>query len=81
MFRRYTGTDADTANARALGSYKADSLKSHSHNAQTGNQAGVAFASGNNNPPRENSGYTSTTNTGTAETAPRHTAYAPRIHV
>lgn len=81
MFRRYTGTDADTANARTLGTYKSDSIRSHAHNAQTGNQAGIGFAQGNNNTPRELSGYIITTATGTAETAPKHTAYCPRIHV
>ena len=31
MFRRFTGTDADTANARALGTHQGHSLGSHSH--------------------------------------------------
>ncbi|MFY1892323.1 phage tail protein, partial [Achromobacter xylosoxidans] len=31
MFRRFTGTDADTANARALGSAQIDMFKAHSH--------------------------------------------------
>lgn len=81
MLPRFTGTNADSGAARLLGSYQADDFKSHSHNAQTGNQAGVAFASGNNNPPRENSGYTSTTATGGAETRPPNTAFAPRIRI
>ncbi|WP_343498640.1 phage tail protein [Achromobacter denitrificans] len=31
MFRRYTGTDADTANARALGSMQSGAYPSHAH--------------------------------------------------
>ncbi|MCH4590640.1 phage tail protein, partial [Achromobacter xylosoxidans] len=31
MFRRFTGTDADTANVRALGSRQADAMKAHVH--------------------------------------------------
>jgi len=81
MHLRFTGTNADTAAARLLGSYQADDFRSHSHNAQTGNQAGIAFAQGNNNPPRENSGYTSTTNAGGTETRGPNTAFAPRIHI
>ena len=34
MFIRATGTDADTANARALGSRQDDSFRNHSHNYQ-----------------------------------------------
>ncbi|MGV3347138.1 hypothetical protein ACGVWS_15970, partial [Enterobacteriaceae bacterium LUAb1] len=29
MFRRYTGTDADTANARVFGSYQSDAFQAH----------------------------------------------------
>ena len=32
MFRRFTGTDLDTANARALGSRQVDQFRSHTHN-------------------------------------------------
>ncbi|MFA1687948.1 phage tail protein, partial [Achromobacter dolens] len=31
MFRRFTGTDLDTANARTLASRQADAFKSHDH--------------------------------------------------
>ncbi|WYX24507.1 hypothetical protein WJ969_31310 [Achromobacter xylosoxidans] len=31
MFRRFTGTDADTANARVLGTRQADAMKAHVH--------------------------------------------------
>jgi len=78
---RFTGTNADTAAARALGSYQADDFKTHAHNAQTGNQAGIGFAQGNNNTPRELSGYIVTTSTGGTETRGPNTAFAPRIHI
>ena len=81
MHVRFTGTNADTAAARALGSYQADDFKTHAHNAQTGNQAGIGFAQGNNNTPRELSGYIVTTSTGGTETRGPNTAFAPRIHI
>lgn len=80
MFRRYTGTDADTANARTLGSRKLDTFKSHTHDALGGNQ-GVGYQTGGASPVRENALYITTTAAGSAETAPKHTAYAPRLHV
>ncbi len=83
MFRRFTGTDADTANARALGSSQQDAFKSHSHlevftsgsgSAYTlvdfgGRTASVLSAS---NVPTELSGG--------VETRPRNVSYQPRIH-
>ncbi|WP_246190222.1 phage tail protein, partial [Pandoraea captiosa] len=36
QFRRYTGTDADTANATTMGSSKIDTMRSHNHSAQSG---------------------------------------------
>ena len=44
MFRRYTGTDADTANARGLASRQGDLLRRHSHRFQTSGQSGLAQA-------------------------------------
>ncbi|WP_287497778.1 hypothetical protein [Pandoraea sp. CB10b_02] len=82
QFRRYTGTDADTANATTLGSYKTDTLRSHSHGLSptyisTDLSGDANIGSGSYQIRR-----TSATQTfGSAETAPRHTAYAPRIHV
>ena len=39
MFRRFTGTDLDTANARALGSRQVDQFRSHTHNIRYSNNA------------------------------------------
>lgn len=82
VFARFAGTDADSGQAMALGSYKADTLKAHAHNTGYGvvsqggygSNLGGTFAS---------AGYpgTSTTSTGSAETAPKHTAFMPRIHI
>ncbi|MCI1005050.1 phage tail protein [Herbaspirillum sp. C7C8] len=76
IFRRYTGTDADTANARALGSYKADTLKSHIHGGGVAGLVGGQYSSGG-----APTGTGSTGATGTAETAPKHTAFNPVIHI
>ncbi|MBF8179669.1 hypothetical protein IXC47_18460, partial [Herminiimonas contaminans] len=48
MFRRYTGTDADTANARTMGSFKADTLQGHWHdpNGSLGTGIGGGGSSG-----------------------------------
>jgi hypothetical protein len=43
MFRRFTGTDADTANARALGSRQDDAFQAH----RTGN---IQISSGGTTP-------------------------------
>ncbi|QJQ02098.1 phage tail protein [Herbaspirillum rubrisubalbicans Os34] len=77
VFRRYTGTDADTANARVLGSYKADTLRNHVHS--IGLSASVQGGTGGSAMQGGGSAIYSGA-TGTAETAPRHTAYSPRIH-
>jgi hypothetical protein len=79
MFRRYTGTDADTANARALGSYKADSIKNHSHASGSAIQQSSGSTGGATRGYGTDAGYQGGA-TGTAETAPKHVAYAPRIH-
>lgn len=47
MFRRFTGTDADTANARALASRQAGAVERHRHYASNSNLWGpVGTASG-----------------------------------
>lgn len=83
MFRRYTGTDADTANARALGSFKSDTLKKHAHNlsSATSSQGGSLwyFPSGAGSLVGSVGGNVQ--EAGFAETAPKSTAYHPRIHV
>lgn len=77
MFRRFTGTDLDTANARALGSAQIDMFKAHSHTIPNqGAGAGTASLTNGN-------GDSNTYPTGTrggAETRPVNTAYHPRIH-
>jgi hypothetical protein len=80
MFRRFTGTDADTANARALGSRQAHQFQAHSHglllrdfNSGFGTVPfGTAGGGG--------SGGGVTSNSGGTETRPTNTAYHPRIH-
>ena len=46
MFRRFTGTDADTANARALGSRQRDAIRNMTGSAGTLYRAGETVASG-----------------------------------
>lgn len=82
MFRRFTGTNADNANARALASLQMQAIQQHSHGisfrisdnrveAVTGIQAWALL---------EGSGMT-TNGAGGAETRPINTAYPPRIHI
>ena len=52
MFRRFTGTDADTANARAVGSRQLDAMQGHWHEARTAALGGGAT----NNLGRDNGG-------------------------
>lgn len=79
MFRRFTGTDADTANARVLGSRQLDDLKSHYHvvvgaiaSAQGGFAGNPSGAGGVPTWP--------TTSAGGAETRSINAAYPPRVH-
>lgn len=87
MFRRYTGTDADTANARALGTKQADALAKHRHQVwETDRYGGVTvtgagglaiYAAGSN------SGYRTGDGSGlglSTETRGINVAYHPRIH-
>jgi len=76
VFTRFTGTDADTGAAVAIGTYKADTIKSHQHGSGAGGFVGGQYASGG-----APTGYSATGATGTAETAPKHTSFAPRIHI
>lgn len=77
VFQRMSGTDADTANAAPTGTYKSDTLKSHTHGLGVRNDlpptgGSVAFA-----PGYAVSGQTVAV--GTAETAPKHVRVAPVI--
>ena len=84
MFRRYTGTDADTANARVLGKLQIAALASHAHaispgsviNKSSGGNIGFAATSDLNWAL-----LNATQATGGTETRPVNTAFAPRIHV
>ncbi len=87
MFRRFTGTDADTANARGIGSAQPHALARHKHNASESNLWGsVAPASGGAVAIYGLGGQSGfQTGDGTAqglksETRPVNTAYHPRIH-
>ena len=78
QFLRFTGTDADTANARTLASKQIDMFKSHSHmqydlnsSAQTG--SGRNASSG--------SLFAQTSFSGGNETRPQNTAFSPVINL
>lgn len=80
MFIRATGTDLDTANARALGSFQFDALRKHSHTIQSQK----TYGSGGSNGPRHTSGSdgilnTPTNETGGTETRGMNTAFNPVI--
>ena len=70
--------DPDTAKAVEAGVYKADTIKSHNHelNGELVGGSGATHDVGRGN---KAIGHF-TRDTGTAETAPRHTAYWPRLH-
>jgi len=84
QFRRFTGTDADSANERVLGSRQLDAFKSHSHRL-------VGSGLSSNSGPVTGSAPNVTTyipqvnfwtsGAGGAETRPINTAFHPRIHV
>lgn len=81
MFRRYTGTDADTANARALASRQAAAIESHSHalpNVPSLNGSGASWKSAD--VPYNGLSTQATAAAGGAETRPRNVAFHPRIH-
>lgn len=79
MFRRFTGTDLDTANARALGSRQVDQFRSHTHNIRYSNNA---TPSGANQAVLDGGGASgvNTLGAGGAETRPVNAAFHPRIH-
>ncbi|ALU88618.1 bacteriophage variable tail fiber protein [Herbaspirillum rubrisubalbicans M1] len=78
VFARFAGTDADSGQAVVLGSYKADTLKSHYHS--VGKPGTVQGGTGGSAMQGGGSEIFSGT-TGSAETAPKHTAFMPRIHL
>lgn len=83
MFRRFTGTDADTANARALGGKQAGDFASHAHALPNGTWDTFSGLSNLVSSGSGSSGYVigrGTTATGGKETRPVNVAYHPRIH-
>lgn len=74
MFRRFTGTDLDTANARVIGSRQADQFRAHTHGGTTHSGQGAAGGS------LLVGGSGQTAATGGSETRPANVAFLPRIH-
>lgn len=70
--------DALSANARALGSFKADEFKSHNHTL-TNNTAAGTYQAGPSYNLYYQPGTVTTNSTGAAETAPKNVALYPRL--
>jgi len=83
MFRRFTGTDADTANARALGGRQVDQFKSHAHIEAFSSGTGSSYTAvtfGGQTAAVISQSNIPTSNAGGTETRPVNVAYHPRIH-
>jgi hypothetical protein len=87
VFPRFTGTDVDTGAARLLGSYKSDTVREHTHNliftaGGTGGVDLVPYGAGGT-PATSTRGISGISPGGIAgaETAPKSTAFTPRIHI
>jgi len=80
VFQRMSGTDADTANPSAAGTYKTDTVKAHAHEGATRYPSVDVATSVSPNRYSVNTG-TSTGTYGTAETAPEHTRVPPVVLV
>ncbi|VVE55317.1 hypothetical protein PIN31009_04956 [Pandoraea iniqua] len=83
QIRRYTGTDADTGNARTLGTKQVGSIQRHSHTL-TMFASSTVFPAGSYSAVMQTPGdspSSATNETGGAETRPTNTAYAPRVHI
>lgn len=83
QFRRFTGTDADTANARGLGAVQSDDFRSHNHNIDNGGSriwGGTGSADSASSTGSRSYLYRPTNNAGGSETRPINVAYAPRLH-
>lgn len=71
-----------TANARTLGTYKADTIRSHRHQILADAGLGALDSVGPDSNGFGSGGSTGYTElVGSAETAPKNVAYLPRIHV
>ncbi|MCV6806860.1 phage tail protein, partial [Achromobacter ruhlandii] len=82
MFRRFTGTDADTANARALGSRQAAQVRVKSKTWRivgTDSDSSI-YSIGGGNTQGISQMDSLLPDAGTAETRPRNVAFHPRIH-
>lgn len=85
QFRRFTGTDADTANARLLGRLQTDQLRSHLHSWWAWASDGHDYTGGDRIVGADTAGYPdgirsgAISLTGGAETRPVNVAYHPRI--
>jgi len=82
QFRRYTGTNADTAYVRALGSEQLDAFKAHSHTYSARDALYDMFQPVNYEGARRAHLITRNTGqTGGTETRGVNTAFHPRIHI
>ncbi len=85
MFLRFTGTDADTANARILGSKQGDAFKSHKHSLISAQ--GWSGSTGSGQYPAEASNGTARSQSasislsGESETRPRNSAFMAFINL
>ncbi|VFR81308.1 Prophage tail fiber protein [plant metagenome] len=81
MFRRFTGTDADTANARAMASRQMDANRAHAHDMRADAGRGALDAEGPDTIGFGGGGYSGQTQpAGGAEARPVNVAYHPRLH-
>jgi len=78
MFRRFTGTDADTANARPLASRQDQQLQSHIHTSLAVGIGNGSLNAGAGSYALYGAGLTGPI--GGPETRPMNTAYYPRLH-
>lgn len=91
VFLRFTGTNADSASARAIGSFQDDAMQDHDHWINGKNNLYSGFANGTaGSAPNFSGTADSTMYTGKAsgrgaktstETRGMNTAFAPRIHI
>jgi len=82
QFLRFTGTDADSANARAMGSRQSDAFQEHTHHGKAiaGLTNGGTYAVRAWDHPGGSANNDVVAPNGGAETRPVNVAYYPRIH-
>jgi len=81
MHLRFTGTNADSAAARVIGTYQADALKAHAHTTNIIPTATTADSGATSGQVNSFNSPGTTGSTGGAETRGANTAFAPRIHI